>query len=264
MKDLYIIKIGGNIIDKEVALSTFIDQFAEFPKHKILVHGGGKLATDLAGRLNVPQQMVDGRRVTDAETLKITAMVYSGWINKTLVARLNAAGLDAIGLTGADARLIPAKKRPVGTVDYGFVGDIKAAKVNTDFLLQCLEDDLTPVIAPISADKTGQLLNINADTIARCLAIALARQKVRVWLIYGFDRDGVLEDVNRPETLVPVLNEQIYLDLKNRNLIHSGMIPKIDNAFAAIRKGVHRVVLGRAERLNKLISGKTGTTILLS
>jgi acetylglutamate kinase len=244
-------------------LSAFIDQFAGIPGHKILVHGGGKLATDLAGQLNIPQQMVDGRRITDAPTLKIATMVYAGWINKMLVAHCNAAGMTALGLTGADARLIPATKRPVGAVDFGFVGDIDPAAVNATFMLQCLNSGLTPVIAPISADPTGQLLNINADTIAQCLAIALAGQ-TRVWLVYGFDREGVLADVNRPETLVPRIDAQIYLDMKQQGLVHSGMIPKLDNAFAAIRQGVHRVVLGRAEQLTQLIAGQTGTTIVPS
>jgi acetylglutamate kinase len=261
MKDnLYLIKIGGNVVDREAILRVFLDDFAALPGLKILVHGGGKQADALAGQLGIPQQMVDGRRITDADTLRVVTMVYAGWINKSLVAALNARGTIALGLSGADARLIPAVKRPVDTIDYGFVGNVLEEAVQTDILVRMLEQHIVPVIAPISADASGQLLNINADTIARTLAIALADQ-YRVQLVYCFDQPGVLTDVSRSETRISRLDREQYGQLRAGGSIHSGMIPKLDNAFGAMDRGVERVLLGRAEELATLIVGASGTTL---
>jgi acetylglutamate kinase len=259
-ENLYLIKIGGNVVDRESIQQTFLHDFAALPGHKMLVHGGGKLADALAHQLGIPQQMVDGRRITDADTLRVVTMVYAGWINKSLVAALNARGMLTLGLSGTDAQLIPAVKRPVGAIDYGFVGNVLEEAVNTDFLVRILEQHIVPVIAPISADASGQLLNINADTIARTLAIALAGQ-YRVQLVYCFDQPGVLTDVSRPETRIARLDRAQYGQLRAGGSIHSGMIPKLDNAFGAMDRGVDRVLLGRAEELATLIVGAAGTTL---
>jgi acetylglutamate kinase len=258
---LTIVKIGGNIIDDETALTGFLSAFAALNGPKILVHGGGKLATDLAAQLGVAQTMNEGRRITDAPTLRIVTMVYAGWINKGLVARLNAAGLCAIGLCGADAGLIPAVRRPVKTIDYGFVGDVLTDQINIAFLRDALAQGLTPVVAPISAAADGQLLNVNADTIAQSLAIALAAH-TEVDLIYSFDKPGVMLDVQDPGSVIPVLDRTLYAQLRADGAVHSGMIPKLDNAFFALEQGVRRVMLGQAVQLTDLTAGKTGTVIV--
>jgi acetylglutamate kinase len=189
MDTLHVIKIGGNIIDEEAKLSAFLKSFAAVKGKKILVHGGGKLATRIAEGMNIPQQMVEGRRITDAETLKIVTMVYAGYINKTIVAQLQAAGTNALGLCGADGNAIQAHKRTHASIDYGFAGDID--KVNTALLVTLLEQDTALVMAPITHDKKGQLLNTNADTIAQELAKALSTS-YSVQLIYSFEKSGVL------------------------------------------------------------------------
>jgi acetylglutamate kinase len=255
---VYVIKIGGNIIDNDTALASFLKDFATVPGKKVLVHGGGKLATQLAARLGVEQQMVDGRRITDAETLKIVTMVYAGYINKNVVAQLQSHGCNAIGLTGADGNVIQAHKRKHATMDYGFVGDIDA--VNTGLLQSLLEQNITVVAAPITHDANGQLLNTNADTIAQELATALGK-RYAVQLIYSFEKKGVLLDVNDESSVIPVIDTNSYADLKSRQLIFAGMIPKLDNAFSALQSGVSKVIIGKAEELQELISGRSGTTI---
>jgi acetylglutamate kinase len=255
---VYVIKIGGNIIDNEAALASFLKDFASLPGKKVLVHGGGKLATQLAARLGVEQQMVDGRRITDAETLKIVTMVYAGYINKNIVAQLQSHGCNAIGLTGADGNTILAHKRTNAAIDYGFAGDID--QVNTSFLQTLLEQDMTIVAAPISHDAKGQLLNTNADTIAQELARALSSQ-YSVRLIYSFEKKGVLLDVNDESSVIPVIDTNSYAELKSKQLIFAGMIPKLDNAFSALQSGVSKVIIGKAEELNELVTGRSGTTI---
>jgi acetylglutamate kinase len=202
---VYIIKIGGNIIDNETALASFLRSVAAVPGKKILVHGGGKLATQLATRLGVEQQLVDGRRITDAETLKIVTMVYAGYINKNIVTQLQASGANAIGLTGADGNMILAHKRRHATIDYGFAGDIDT--VNSSFIKSLLEQGLTIVAAPITHDENGQLLNTNADTIAQELATALS-ELYAVKLIYCFEKKGVLLDVNDENSLIAKIDSQ--------------------------------------------------------
>ena len=255
---LYVIKIGGNIIDDEQRLAAFLAAFATLKGKKILVHGGGKLATKLAADLNVPQQMVDGRRITDAETLKIITMVYAGLINKNIVAALQMHGTDAIGLTGADGDLIRSGKRSNANIDYGFVGDVK--KVNDRFLSSLLDDNITVVVAPVTHDGQGSLLNTNADTIAQEIATAMASHYA-VDLIYSFEKRGVLTDVNDENSLIPLLTRSLYEQYRNEQKIFAGMIPKLDNAFAAISSGVHKVIIGQAEELKALTEGGTGTIL---
>lgn len=258
VESVHIIKIGGNIIDDETKLSSFLRSFAAVEGKKILVHGGGKLATRLADQMGIQQQMVDGRRITDAETLKIVTMVYAGYINKNIVAQLQAYGCNAMGLTGADGNLLLAHKRTHATIDYGFVGDVDA--VNTSLAKSLLDQDITIVTAPITHNAKGDLLNTNADTIAQELATSLARL-YQVSLIYSFEKTGVLLDVNDENSVIPEMDPAYYNELKQQQLIFAGMIPKLDNAFAALAKGVSKVIIGKAEELPGLVAGSAGTTI---
>jgi len=257
-ESLTIIKVGGNIIDNDVKLQQLLTAFANIKGSKILVHGGGKLATQMANDMNIPQQMIDGRRITDEPTLKIVTMVYAGWINKNIVATLNALNNPAIGITGADGCSILAHKRIHPQIDYGFVGDID--KVDTGFFSHLLHQNQTIVVAPITQDQNGQLLNTNADTIAQEIAKALS-SIFEVSLIYSFEKKGVLRDVNDENSVINKLDLSTYQSLKNENLIFAGMIPKLDNAFAAIGAGVKRVIIGDGTSLEALIEGTTGTTI---
>ena len=258
MKKLYVIKIGGNIIDNEAKLAAFIKDFAAVEGLKVLVHGGGKLATKLAADLGIEQQMIDGRRITDAATLKIVTMVYAGAINKNVVAQLQANGCNAIGLTGADGNAIKAHKRNHPTIDYGFVGDVDT--VNTGLLQSLLEQNIAVVLAPITHDGNGLLLNTNADTIAQETAKALS-SIYDVELIYSFEKSGVLMNAEDDASVIPSINPTTYSELKEKQVIFAGMIPKLDNAFAAINSGVSKVIIGKAEQLQKLITGEAGTTI---
>ncbi len=258
MEKLLVIKIGGNIIDDEAKLSSFLRAFASIEEKKILVHGGGKLATDLANRMGVQQQLVDGRRITDAETLKIVTMVYAGYINKNIVAQLQSNGCNAIGLSGADANSILAHKRVNASIDYGFAGDIDA--VNGAGIKQLLDLGLSPVIAPITHNGKGQLLNTNADTIAQETAKAMSRN-YQVQLIYSFEKSGVLLDANDDSSVIPLIQPEYYARLKAEKKIFAGMIPKLDNAFAALNNGVSQVIIGKAEQLHELIAHSAGTTI---
>lgn len=258
---LYVVKIGGNIIDDNNKLALFLKDFAAIKGKKILVHGGGKLATQLAKDLGIEQAMVDGRRITDAATLKIVTMVYAGYINKNIVAQLQANNNNAIGFTGADANLIKAHKRlPANSkgIDYGFVGDVDS--VNTNAILPLLQQDIAIVIAPITHDGNGQLLNTNADTIAQSIAVALSNNYA-VSLLYCFEKNGVLLDANNDSTVISSINKEEYQTLKEKALIFAGMIPKLDNAFAAINSGVTKVIIGKVEMIELLIVGKAGTTI---
>lgn len=282
---LSIIKIGGNIIDDESRLAGFLDAFAAVPGKKILVHGGGKLATRIAEGLGIKQQLIDGRRITDAETLNVVTMVYAGAINKNIVAQLQSRHCPAIGLTGADGNAIISHKRAhlpsepaaptnPGTglqsspspnpgalprIDYGFVGDVDS--VNTPLLTSLLLLDQVLVFAPLTHDGKGQLLNTNADTIAQELARALS-STFEVTLIYSFEKAGVLRDPGDETSVIPCITPAAYEDLKSRNIIFAGMIPKIDNAFIALRTGVKKVIIGKAEHLPRLLTGESGTTLL--
>jgi acetylglutamate kinase len=259
MEKLFVIKIGGNIIDDEVKLSSFLQNFAAIEGKKILVHGGGKLATKLAAQLGVEQQLIDGRRITDAETLKIVTMVYAGYINKNIVAQLQANDCNAIGLSGADGNVIKAHKRKHPTIDYGFVGDVDA--VNVPVLQSLLEQNIAVVLAPITHDNEGHLLNTNADTIAQETAKALSKA-YNVDLIYSFEKSGVLMNADDDTSVIKEINASYYNELKEKQIIFAGMIPKLDNAFAALQSGVERVIIGKAEELHQLIQSQSGTSIV--
>jgi acetylglutamate kinase len=256
---LFVVKIGGNIIDDDARLDEFLRLFAALPGAKILVHGGGKLATELAESLGVSQVMIEGRRVTDEATLKIAEMVYGGLVNKQLVAALHPHGCTAIGVCGADGDLLRAHKRKHPTIDFGLVGDIDT--VNAPLLDRWLGQGLTPVIAPLSHDGEGQLFNTNADTIAQKIARAMS-QAFHVVLIYGFEKNGVLLDVNNDNSCLRQIDFEEFQELKRKEIITRGMIPKLENAFSAIKEGVRRVIIGKAELLPQLIDGTSGTSII--
>ncbi|WP_297337396.1 acetylglutamate kinase [Algoriphagus sp.] len=254
-----IIKIGGNVIDFPDKLEEFLDQFSKFPGKKILVHGGGIMASRFGESLGVMPEMIDGRRITDKDTLDVVTMVYAGLINKNMVAKLQALRVNAIGMTGADGNIIRSIKRPVKGIDYGYVGDIE--EVDTQLIKHLLSFDLVPVLSAITHDQQGQLLNTNADSIASALATSLAKEH-QVNLYYCFNKSGVLLDEKNEQSIIPLINEDIYAELKQENVIHSGMIPKLDNAFEALQKGVNHVWIGKAENLLLSIKGKLSGTIL--
>lgn len=259
MDKLYVIKVGGNIIDDDKKLPAFLKKYAAIEEKKILVHGGGKLATRLAEQLKIPQQVVEGRRITDAETLKIVTMVYAGYINKNIVAALQAYSCNAIGLCGADGDAILAHKRKHPVMDYGFAGDVDM--VNTGLISKLLTAHLSPVFAPITHDQQGQLLNTNADTIAQELAVAMS-EEYEVILVYLFEKSGVLRDNMDESSTIPEISLTSYQQLKSEELIFGGMIPKLDNAFTALKKGVAKIIIGNGEKLDNLLAGKTGTVII--
>lgn len=256
---LFVIKIGGNVIDDERQLSSFLDVFASVSDSKILVHGGGKIATEISKQLSIEAKMVEGRRITDADTLKVVQMVYGGLINKNIVARLQSGKCNAIGLTGADANIVLAKKRPVNDVDYGFVGDVE--RIDLKNMTSLLTSGFTPVIAPLTHDGKGQILNTNADTMASAISVAMAKG-VEVHLIYCFEKSGVLKNVDDDSSVIEKMNATDYAKHKAEGIISKGMIPKLDNAFDAIKQGVKSVVICHARDLNKVTSGKKAGTYL--
>lgn len=258
MTKLYIIKIGGNIIDDEMKLSSFLEKFAGIDGLKILVHGGGKLATRVAEAMNIPQQMIDGRRVTDAETLKVVTMVYAGAINKGIVAALQSNGVNALGLTGADGNAITAHKRIHSTIDYGFVGDVDA--VNSHFIDLLLQQNISLVFAPITHDHHNTLLNTNADTIAQELAKGMSGL-YDVSLIYCFEKKGVLLNAEDDSSVIDVIDPGSFEEMKTKGIISAGMIPKLQNALAALDAGVEAVLIGHADDLEALVHHKTGTLV---
>lgn len=259
--NLYVIKIGGNVIDNSENLYHFLNDFTSLDGHKILVHGGGKVATQLSETLGIEPKMVDGRRVTDIETLRVVTMVYGGLINKNIVAQLQRFGTNAIGLTGADGDFIRAKKRPVKTIDYGFVGDLDDKSINPENLKNLMDGGFIPVFCAITHDGDGQLLNTNADTIASALAIALS-ELYNTTLIYCFEKKGVLKDITDEDSLITDINPKRYEELKKEQVIHSGMLPKLDNAFAAIACGVKGVIIGHSADLGKLKNKEPFGTLL--
>ncbi|TAE40033.1 MAG: acetylglutamate kinase [Sphingobacteriales bacterium] len=268
---LSIIKIGGNVIDNTEKLETFLTAFCGLPGFKILVHGGGKMATKLAQDIGLEAKMVNGRRVTDAEMLKIVTMVYAGLINKNIVAQLQAQQCNAIGLSGADGNLISAKKRPIQhlkntetgieeNIDFGFVGDLDAQSVHTKNLSVLLKSSFIPIFSAITHNGEGQLLNTNADTVASALAVALS-QNYHTSLIYCFEKKGVLRNVEDEQSVITEINPTIFETLQAQNIIHSGMLPKLHNAFEAINNGVKQVFIGSADELPLLKTQKFGTRI---
>ena len=256
----FIIKIGGNVLDHPAALEAFLKSFAAIDAPKILVHGGGKIASKIGEALGIESHYVDGRRITDAPTLDLVTMVYGGLINKQLVAKLQAAGCNAVGLTGADGNVLPAHKRPVKTIDYGFVGDVEVASVNVTWLQQLLEGGATPVFAPLT-HNSGSLLNTNADTIASVLAVALSAV-FDVRLIFCFEKKGVLLDVNDPESVIQRLPRSAYERLLQDGAFADGILPKLENAFTAIQAGVQEVLIGDAADLIKNTGGETEGTLI--
>lgn len=259
MEKLYVIKIGGNIIDDDELLSAFLKKFGLVKSKKILVHGGGKLATRMAEKMGISQKMIEGRRITDADTLKIVTMVYAGLLNKQIVAELQSLNCNACGFSGVDGNSILAHKRENTGIDYGYAGDID--RVNTAWFNMLLSAGIAIVVAPITHDGKKQLLNTNADTIAQEIAKSMG-SFYDVSLVYSFEKSGVLLDVEDDESVIQILNRKTYGELKESNKIFAGMIPKLDNAFKAIREGVHQVIIGKGENLDLLITGKSGTTIM--
>ena len=260
-KTLFVIKIGGNIIDDPIALLSFLQDFASINAKKILVHGGGKIATKIGEQLGIQPEYINGRRITDASTIDLVTMVYGGLINKKIVAQLQSLDCNAIGLTGADANIIPAVKRQVKDIDYGFVGDLNSTELGVRSLELFVENGLCPVLAPLTHDGEGQLLNTNADTIASSVAAGLAK-KYAVRLIYCFEKRGILENMEEETSVIPLVTKNSYQVLLSENKLFDGILPKIDNAFAAIDNGVQEVLIGHAGDLLKNVTGNTIGTII--
>ena len=258
-ESLYIIKIGGNIIDDEAMLSSFLKDFASIAGHKILVHGGGKMATRVAEAMGVPQQILEGRRITDAETLKVVTMVYAGYINKNIVALLQAAGCNAIGLCGADGNVMKAHKRIHPVTDYGFAGDVD--EVNIGLMKAFMDQQLSLVFSPLTHNGQGLLLNTNADTIAQEIAKAMS-ELFEVSLVYCFEKPGVLLNAADDNSVIKNITVTSFIDLKEKNIITEGMIPKLQNAFTALEAGVKVVTIGHASNLQQLIQQQAGTSII--
>ena len=283
-----IVKIGGNVVDNPVLLREFVKDFAAMPGMKVLIHGGGVMASQMQKEMGMVPKMVEGRRVTDEETLRVVTMVYAGWCNKNIVALLQAEGCNAIGLTGADGNAIKARKRPpvhvesLGEeVDYGYVGDVTSESVNAKFIYSLLEKGIVPVFNAINHDGNGNLLNTNADTIASSVAIAMANYRYRTPrevcsrceectfcsddgrlthvtdLVYCFEKDGVLYDKDDDGSVIPEIDRERFAELKAEGRVADGMIPKLANSFKAIDSGVARVIIKHARNLNN----KKGTVL---
>lgn len=255
---LSIIKIGGNIIEDRESLSQFLNLFSKLKGHKVLVHGGGKRATEYGKKLGIETKMVDGRRITNAQSLDVAVMVYAGLVNKNIVAGLQAYNCNAIGLSGADANTITAIKRPVKTIDYGFVGDVEV--VNTKSISQLISADLVPVFCALTHDGMGQLLNTNADTIASEVAIAMS-QIFDTSLYYCFEKKGVLRNILDEYSVIKNIDQKSYQKLKQQNIVAEGMLPKLENCFHALNKDVQRVCIGDISMLEP--EAKLFTTITL-
>ena len=284
-----VVKIGGNVVDNPVLLRKFVNDFAAMPGMKVLIHGGGVMASMMQKEMGMVPQMIEGRRVTDEQTLKVVTMVYAGWCNKHIVSLLQAEGCNAIGLTGADGNAIKASKRPpvhvesLGTeVDYGYVGDVCAESVNAGFIYSLLERGIVPVFNAINHDGEGNLLNTNADTIASSVAIAMSRYRYRspkdvcsrceectfcsddgrltheTELIYCFEKDGVLYDKDDDSSVIPEIDRTRFAELKAEGRVADGMIPKLTNSFKAIDSGVARVIIKHARNLTATV----GTTLV--
>ena len=253
-----VVKVGGGIVEDEKSLSALLDKFARIEGLKVLVHGGGRSATKVAEQLGIEQTMIGGRRITDAETLKVVTMVYAGLVNKNIVAQLQARGVNALGLTGADMNVIVSHRRPIkqvkmedGTVqpvDYGFVGDVD--KVNADLLADLIAKGVVPVVSPIGHDGQGNLLNTNADTIASQVAIALA-EHFEVTLMFCFEKRGVLRNPEDDNSVIPQITASDFPRLVEEGIVSGGMLPKLENSFAAISAGVKEVVITQADQIDQ-------------
>lgn len=245
---LTIVKVGGKIVENENSLTQFLKKFQTINTYKLLVHGGGRSATELAKRMNLETKMINGRRITDAAMLEVVTMVYGGLVNKNIVAQLSALNLPALGLTGADMNVILSHKRPVGEIDYGYVGDID--KVDGERLSTLIKSHLIPVLAPLTYDGKGTLLNTNADTIASETAKSLAHF-FDVTLIYCFELPGVMRDPNDKQTLIKEINRAKFSSLVTEGIISDGMIPKLENSLKATEAGVTQVIITCPDSLNK-------------
>lgn len=251
---LYIIKVGGQVVNDPEMMATFLASFQKLKGLKVLVHGGGKLATQLANDLDIPVSMIDGRRVTDLEMIRVVTMAYAGEANKTIVAQLQGMGCQALGLTGADGNLIESTLRPpLNGIDYGLIGE--PVQINTSLLKMLLEQAFVPVIAPLTHDKRGQLLNLNADTIASTIAKAL-NELYEVALIYAFELSGVLLDVSQPNTLIRDINRSQFNTMKRDGVIHSGMLPKLENALAVAESGISQVGICRFDAVEQMATNQ--------
>ena len=245
---LTVIKVGGKIVEEEATLNQLLADFSAIEGYKVLVHGGGRSATKLAAQLGIESKMVNGRRITDAETLKVVTMVYGGLVNKNIVAGLQAKGVNAMGFTGADINVIRSVKRPVKDVDYGFVGDVE--KVNAELLCSLIRQGVVPVMAPLTHDGQGSMLNTNADTIAGETAKALA-ELFDVTLVFCFEKKGVLSDENDDDSVIPVITPELFQEYVDKGVIQGGMIPKLENSFSAIDAGVSQVVITLASAIHQ-------------
>lgn len=254
MEKLTLIKVGGKIVEEPDTLQQLLRDFSSIEGHKVLVHGGGRSATKIASQLGIESQMVNGRRITDTEMLKVVTMVYGGLVNKNIVAGLQALQVNALGLTGADMNIMRSDKRPVKDVDYGFVGDVK--EVNADVLASLIQQGIVPVLAPLTHDKQGHMLNTNADTIAGEAAKALAKY-FDVTLMFCFEKKGVLLNEDDDESVIPEIDRVSFQKYVAEGIIQGGMIPKLENAFQAIDAGVKEVIITQASEIHK----HTGTRV---
>lgn len=255
-KKITVIKVGGKIVEEIESLDNLLNRFAAIEGYKVLIHGGGRSATKMAERLGIESKMVDGRRITDLETLKVVTMVYGGLVNKSIVASLQARGINALGLTGADCNIIRAHKRPTGNVDWGYVGDVDSA--DGTMLSKLIEQGITPIISPLTHDGKGNMLNTNADTIAAETAKALS-SIYNVTLTYCFEHTGVMRNPDDANSVIPQIDSNSYKKLLADGTISGGMIPKIENAFNALNGGVTKVIITRADA----IDGTSGTHIVV-
>ena len=252
MEKLTIVKVGGKICENPTSLNALLSDFASIEGNKLLVHGGGRLATAMAERLGIETKMVDGRRITDDQMLEVVTMVYGGLVNKRIVAGLQARGVNALGMTGADMNILLSHKRPVKTVDYGWVGDVDRA--DGVALKSLISQGVVPVIAPLTHDGKGNILNTNADTMAGETAKALA-SLFDVTLAFCFEKEGVLRDEYDDHSVIPVINRALYAELKEQGIVSGGMLPKLDNAFATLDAGVKEVIITKADNLRNLARG---------
>lgn len=252
MGKLTIVKVGGKICENPTSLNALLSDFASIEGNKLLVHGGGRLATAMAERLGIETKMVDGRRITDDQMLEVVTMVYGGLVNKRIVAGLQARGVNALGMTGADMNILLSHKRPVKTVDYGWVGDVDRA--DGVALKSLISQGVVPVIAPLTHDGKGNILNTNADTMAGETAKALA-SLFDITLAFCFEKEGVLRDENDDHSVIPVINRALYAELKEQGIVSGGMLPKLDNAFATLDAGVKEVIITKADNLRNLARG---------
>ncbi len=248
MQRVTVVKIGGNVIDNEALLEQFLSDFNALEGAKILIHGGGAIASKISKGLGIEVVMHDGRRVTDAKTLEVVMMTYAGLIGKRIVAALQAKGCNALGMSGADGNLLKAKRRAANPIDWGFVGDVIPDSVNLELLTSLLNQGIVPVVCALTHDGEGSMLNTNADTMASTLAVALSKE-FKARLLYCFEKRGVLRDAEDDDSVVPLINRANYAQFREEGVVSGGMIPKLDNAFAALDSGVEEVVIKHASNL---------------